>query len=139
MGNVVRLEERQRAIELSRAAAPANAGRASDERADAPVEAAGIEPVFRVLEEGEQRLEGTLERISCPAKAAVTFHVRTARGQERLEAPKFEAVDFITYRSDLSGSITCGPLKAPMPVYVTWRQGAGPGARIVIAIEFLPK
>jgi hypothetical protein len=95
--------------------------------------------VFRDLAAGEQRLEGMLERISCPDKAAVTFHVRTITGEETLQAPKFEAVDFITYRDDLSGSINCGPLKAPMRVYVTWRQGAGPDVRTVVAIEFLPK
>jgi hypothetical protein len=48
-------------------------------------------------------------------------------------------VDFITYRDDLSGSISCGPFKEPARVYMTRRQGAGPNARIVIAIEFLPK
>lgn len=95
--------------------------------------------MFRVLEGGEQRVEGTLERISCPAKAEVIFHVRTAAGPETLQASKFEAVDFITYRDDLSGSINCGPLKDPMRVYVTWRPGARPDARVVIAIEFLPK
>ena len=114
-------------------------GRATDERADAPAEATRVEPAFRSLEDGEQRLEGTLERISCPAKAAVIFHVRTANGPEILQASKFDAVDFITYRDDLSGSITCGPLKEPMRVYVTWHKGAGPDVRIVIAIEFLPK
>jgi hypothetical protein len=92
-----------------------------------------------VLEKGEHRLEGALERISCPPNAGVVFHVATVTGAERLSAPKFEAVEFITYRGDLSGSINCGPLKEAMRVYVTWRQGAGPADRVVIAVEFLPK
>lgn len=139
MGSIVGMEERRRAIETSEAAAPATVGRAPHERADADPDPARVMPVFRDLEAGEQRLEGTLERISCPANAEVIFHVRTANGPETLHAPKFEAVDFITYRDDLSGSIICGPLGEPMRVYVTWRPGAGPGARIVIAIEFLPR
>ena len=139
MGLVVRLEERRRAAEAARAAAPATSGRAADERREERVEATRAEPAFRSLKEGEQRLEGTLERISCPAKAQVTFAVRTAKGPESLQAPNFEAVDFITYRDDLAGSITCGPLKEPMRVYVTWRPGTPPGVRIVIAVEFLPK
>ncbi len=53
-------------------------------------------------------------------------------------AAKFDAVDFITYRDDLSGSINCGPIKDPLRVYVTWRPGVT-GVRTVIAIEFLPK
>ena len=96
-------------------------------------------PLFRDIEAGEQRVEGTLERIVCPAGAPVVFHVRTATGADTFQAAKFEAVDFITYRDDLSGALTCGPLKEPMPVYVTWRQGTAPLARQAVAIEFLPK
>jgi hypothetical protein len=48
-------------------------------------------------------------------------------------------VDFITYRDDLAGSVGCGPLKEPLPVYVTWKPGSEEGAKTAIAIEFLPK
>ena len=139
MGAIVRREEQHRAIEAARDGAPAGSGRATEERRDTQVEPTAVKPVFRVLEKGEHRLEGALERISCPPNAGVVFHVDTAAGAERLRAAKFEAVEFITYRGDLSGSINCGPLKEPMRVYVTWRQGAGLADRIVIAIEFLPK
>ena len=55
-------------------------------------------------------------------------------------APKLAGVDFITHRSDLTGQIECGPAKQPMAVYVTWRPAVdGSGARIAVAIEFLPK
>lgn len=118
---------------------PAAPERAGGERTSSHVEISRVEPVFRVIEPGEQRLEGTLDRISCPATKAVIFHVRTAAGSETLQASKFEEVDFISYREDLSGQITCGPLKEPRRVYVTWRPGATPNVRTVVAIEFLPK
>ena len=47
-------------------------------------------------------------------------------------------VDFITYREDLTGSVACGTLPAPIPVYVTVKPGAAAGSRTVVAIEFLP-
>ncbi len=68
----------------------------------------------------------------------MSFHLRIVAGAEVFRAAKFDAVDFITYRDDLSGSINCGPIKDPLRVYVTWRPGVT-GVRTVIAIEFLPK
>jgi hypothetical protein len=53
----------------------------------------------------------------------------------RLMAPGRE-----DYRNDLSGSVSCGPLKTPLSVYLTWRAGSGPpDSKVAIAIEFLPK
>lgn len=139
MGAILRMEEQHRMIEASRAAAPPASSRPAGERAGPGVETARLEPAFRPLEAGEQRLEGTLERIACAAGGAVTFHLRTATGAETLQAPKFDAVDLITFRDDLSGRVGCGPLKAAMPVYATWRPGDRPGTRIAVAIEFLPR
>ncbi|HYN07801.1 MAG TPA: hypothetical protein VES67_10455 [Vicinamibacterales bacterium] len=80
-----------------------------------------------------------MERIDCSAAGAV-FHLKTAAGTTTVTAPKLDDVDFITYRSDVTGQIECGPSKQPMPVYVTWRPATdGSGARIVVAVEFLPR
>ena len=110
-------------------------------REDAPGSAAGkagVQPAFRVVQDGEQRMEGTLERISCLAGGAVSFHIRSAAGAEVFHAPKVEAVDFSKHRDDLPDRIGCGPLEEPWRVYVTWRPGAT-GIRTVVAIEVLPK
>jgi hypothetical protein len=93
--------------------------------------------VFRARQPGEERLEGTLERIDCPAAAPATFYVRTAEGVHTLLAPKLGDVEFITYRDDFAGSMICGPLKDPLPVYVTWKTAAEIAARHVVAVEFL--
>lgn len=114
----------------------AAAGSAASATADA---GSGIRLLFRELKPGEERVEGMLERVECVSGKGVTFHVTTADGAFSATAPRFDDVDFITYRSDLTGSISCGPLKEPMRVYLTWRSGAEAGSRLAVALEFLPK
>jgi Protein of unknown function (DUF1570) len=110
---------------------------------DKPRDTAGqgrFVPAYRQVQAGEQRIQGTLERIDCPAGAAARFMVRDAAGLTPLEVARMADVDFISYRGDLTGSVSCGPLKEPMRVYVTWREGPPPGRqKTVVAVEFLPK
>jgi tetratricopeptide (TPR) repeat protein len=97
-------------------------------------------PVFRVPQSGEERLEGTLTRIECLPGKPIVFHLQRSEGTTRVSAPRMADVDFITYRADLAGTVGCGPLKEPLPVYLTARTTPGPaGGKIVVAIEFLPK
>ena len=95
-------------------------------------------PVYRKLESGEQRAEGMLQRIECSGQSVV-FHMMAADGPQRFSAPSARAVEFITYRDDLTGTVGCGALKEPMRVYLTWKTGSGEGERLAVAVEFLPK
>jgi hypothetical protein len=95
-------------------------------------------PEWRAIGAGEERVEGVLERIECGAKS-VAFHLKIPQGQARLTAVALDQVEFITYRSDLSGSIACGALKEPLAVYVTHAFGADGKTSRVVAVEFLPK
>jgi Protein of unknown function (DUF1570) len=97
-------------------------------------------PAFRQVQAGEQRIEGVLERIDCPAGAAIRFMVRGSAGLTPFEVPRMADVDFISYRGDLTGNVQCGPFKDPMRVYVTVGEGAAPARqKVVVAVEFLPK
>jgi hypothetical protein len=97
-----------------------------------------LQPGYRKLLDGEQRTEGLLERVEC-SRLGITLHVRTTQTTARFSAPRFEAIDFISYRDDI-GQITCHPRVPPDPVYITWRAPVAPAVnRIVIAVEFLPK
>ena len=69
----------------------------------------------------------------------MTFQVRGTDSSVRLKAPGLTGIDFITYRDDLGGSISCGAFKEPARVYVTSRAGTTAAERVVVAIEFLPK
>jgi hypothetical protein len=95
-------------------------------------------PDFRTVQAGEQRLDGMLEQIDCaPGKPAV-FRVRAAAEIVELEA-QMSQVQFVTYRNDLTGGVTCGK-RTPMRVYVTWREGTTPRhEKVAVAVEFLPK
>jgi hypothetical protein len=97
-----------------------------------------FKPAYRVLQAGEQRLEGTLERIDCPEGQPAIFRVRTSLDVVELEG-RMGDVQFITFRDDLTGGVPCGP-REPMRVYATWREGTSPRReKVAVAVEFLPK
>jgi hypothetical protein len=94
-------------------------------------------PVYRTLRPGEQRDEGLLRRIICPGRGPVTFVVKQHDAVVQYTAPQLTSVDFIVYRKDFHGPVTCEGFGAGEPVYVTWKPDAK--VRRVIAVEFLPK
>jgi tetratricopeptide (TPR) repeat protein len=131
LGTLDRLEAR-RAGAPPAGAAPAAASPGPSPGVDRPET-----PIFRDVGPGEERVEGVLTAIEC-RQGAIVFHVDGHSPATRLSAPSFDEVDFITYRSDLTGTVPCGPAKEPMQVYVTVRPAAG-GEWLVIAVEFLPR
>ena len=139
MGYIGELErvDAARAAGASAVAAPTALGDPPRDgnRQPAPGE---VQAVFRKTQPDEQRIEGVLERIEC-ASNSVTFHVRGTGAAVRLKSSNLTSVDFISYRDDLGGSVSCGALKEPARVYMTSRAGATEAERVVVAVEFLPK
>jgi hypothetical protein len=151
MGYIVRVEQftngRNAANTVGSAAANGGAatsaadGSSSDSAAPTQPGGAGrqvMQPIFRKLAAGEERLEGRLEQIDC-SRSGVVFHVASSVGITTLAAPRMQEVEFITFRDDLTGAVTCGRLKEALPVYVTWKPGTGGASKTVVAVEFLPK
>jgi hypothetical protein len=146
MGGLVDFEQSLSASR-SRSPAPPNERSRSIDVPDAdqgkPRDTTGqgrVVPIYRTVEAGEQRIEGVLERIDCPAGAPVRFMVREASGLTPIEVARMADVDFISYRADLTGGVQCGPFKEPMRVYMTLREGPPPALqKTVVAVEFLPK
>jgi len=91
--------------------------------------------IYRTVGDGETRVEGLLERIECPTSGAA-FVVRVGDQVSRFPVPKMDAVEFISYRKDLTGAVSCGPRTPPDRVYLTTRPGT---PAVVVAIEFLPR
>ena len=135
MGYIVRME----AASTAASSAPASESRTEGTPAGVPASFPNeFQPIYRKLQPGEQRLEGELERIECVQGGAAIFHLRTVDGPARAAAPQMANVDFITYRDDLSGSVKCGVLPKPLPVYVAWRPGDGQAdTKVAVAIEFV--
>ena len=99
---------------------------------------------LRAVRPGEVRVEGDLAQIDCRADGIV-FTVKTTDREFRATAKSFADVDFVSFRSDTSGTIPCGSRKPGDRVYLTWvplPPGAKPPAPgvvgQVVAIEFLP-
>lgn len=103
---------------------------------DGPPPPARVRWVFRELKDGEQRTDGRLERIEC-AGTRVDFLVRTEDSVVRFHADSFDRVEFISYRTDLQGTVSCGARTPADHVYVSWTPAEPDG--IAVAIEFLPK
>jgi hypothetical protein len=138
MGNVVRMENASKAAAERQAGAGLALAASPEPVPDAPAPPAVTRLILRRLLPGEQRLQGTLVAIDCPPGAPVAIRVTTPEGPRTLQARDLGGVEFITYRENASGTVNCGPLETPIPVYVTWRDGERPGSTEVVAVEFLP-
>ena len=134
MEYVVDLEARRSRGTSTAAGAPPPPGSAANNDPEP-----ATKPLFRELKPGEHRLEGTLENIECVAGKGITFRVKAGANSVSVTSPDFTSVDFISYRSDLKGSIQCGPVSPALPVYVTYRAGAIAGSMVAVALEFPPK
>ena len=131
MGRTVGMEEaRRRALQQQSAR---NASGWSD--------AAGVAvPLYREVQPGEQRMEGTFERIECP-RGRVILHVRAGDRVLRFTSGNFDAVEFLSYRSTPQPPIRCGQRPAGDHVYLTWRPAPARAALdgIAVAVEFLER
>jgi tetratricopeptide (TPR) repeat protein len=155
LGELAAIRARREALAAESAAAAAalaaSGGAPASRPADQPAAGAGstasvVIPVYRQLGPGESEAEGLLESILCPTGGSIIVVVRHDKGARRFSSARLDGIDFITYRDDLAGSVTCGPQRAGLRVRVSFRQPAAGEAALpagiegrVVAIEFLPK
>ncbi|HEU5255221.1 MAG TPA: tetratricopeptide repeat protein [Vicinamibacterales bacterium] len=101
-----------------------------------------FQPVLRELKAGETRTYGLFTEIEC-TRGQIVLHVRELGQTLLLRAARFDAIDFISYRSSTPGTISCGPRPTLEAIYVTWRADeatlpAGTSQGIAVAVELLP-
>ena len=99
-------------------------------------------PVLRELKTGETRTYGLFTEIEC-TRGQLLLHVRELGQTLLLRAARFDAIDFISYRSSTPGTISCGARPTQEAVYVTWRADeatlpSGTSQGIAVAVELLP-
>lgn len=101
-------------------------------------DATGAEhPVYRAVRPGEHRDEGLLRRIACPSRGPVALVVKQKDKVVQYTAPTLPSIDFIVYRTDFRGPVTCEGFGAGLPVYVTWKEEGK--AQRAVAVEILPR
>ena len=133
LGNVANVERAQLEVETL------NAERASAGGAER--EESRLVPAFRGVKPDETRVFGRLIAIEC-ARSGVTLVVEANGDTLRVVAPGFDQVEFVTYRQDLQGQVSCTKRVPPDPVYVTWRGGAPKDGKVqtpAAVVEFTPK
>ncbi len=97
---------------------------------------------LRVVQAGESRALGQFRAIECAANLVV-LNVEVYGRVLKVAAKQLSEVDFISYRSDTPSAVSCGPLRAPMRVLVTYRArpattAAGMIDGDAVAIELVP-
>jgi hypothetical protein len=93
-----------------------------------------VKPVYRVLKNGEERVEGLLQRVECPPGKPVTFVLRLKDRVAKYQAPRLDAVEYIAYTPDFKGPMSCGGRAPADPVLLTWKTVKTESR--VVAIEF---
>jgi hypothetical protein len=102
-----------------------------------PGESSTVKPVYREMKPGEERVDGLLLRVDCPAGRPVTFAVKLKDRVVKYQAPRLDAVEYIAHTPDFKGPMSCGGRMSGDPVLLTWKTvGAAPR---VVAVEFLPR
>lgn len=101
-----------------------------------PDSAETVKPVYRKLKPGEQSVRALLQRIECPTGRPVTFILKGEGRVLKYQAPQLTAVEYIAYRPDFSGRVSCGGRTPAEPVILTWKTVGTNDT--VVAVEFLP-
>ncbi len=83
-----------------------------------------------------EKVNGLLIDMDCTD--GLTFRVRTDKATLELHSPDPDKIQFLSYTSDVNGSIKCGPRNPGTPVAITYRPVAG-GRGEPLVVEFLDK
>jgi tetratricopeptide (TPR) repeat protein len=148
MRNLEAARAAARASAASAGTSPASSGSATaPDRPPATPPPAGNEnpgrfsPALRRVGANEQRVLGVFRSIQCRPGSFV-LEIQTPTEVIRIAAKQFSDIDFISYRTDTPGSVTCGPVPGLPPVLATYRAAeTGSAAGIIgdaVAIELIP-
>jgi len=102
-----------------------------------PGDSPAAKPVYRELKRGEERVEGLLQRVECPAGRPVTFVVKLKDKVAKYQAPRLDAVEYFAHTADFKGPMMCGGRGPGDPVLLTWKTVKN--LPHVVAVEFLPR
>jgi tetratricopeptide (TPR) repeat protein len=117
--------------EDSTASTSASASRATADRSL-------VRPAVRPVQDGEVRIAGTMTAIEC-ATSSTRIVMQTTDGAVRVRGARLDLIDFVSFRSDITGGISCGLQPQAPAVLVTYRPGRqGDTVGEVIIVEVVP-
>src|SRR5205085_2527543 len=111
---------------------------------DQPQPIAGsTRPVLKHRTDGEQ-IRGVLTKIECTGGASAILYVQAGERLYKIHTDALDHIEFISYIPDMSGQISCGPLKKETYVRLTFRPAAQQQTHAkfdgeAIAVEFISK
>ena len=99
-------------------------------------------PALRPVLAGETRVLGAFSIVEC-AQGSIVLQIDGENGAVRIAAARFEDIEFLTYRQDTPGSVSCGPQRPAYRALATFRTDGPPIAGVntpnrAVAIELLP-
>lgn len=100
-----------------------------------------VVPSLRSLRSGEDQVEAQFASLDCSDRAVVARFVTPDGASVGVSTADPGAVQFISYRPDVTGSLRCGRRSGTERVLVTWVSSDSAPARTgreLIAVEFLP-
>jgi hypothetical protein len=100
-----------------------------------PGDTSEVKTIYRELKPGEERVDALLQRIECPPGRPVTFVVKMKDRVAKYQAPRLDAVEYISHNAKVGSRVGCGGLTPAPRVYLTWKT-VGTAPRVV-AVEFL--
>jgi hypothetical protein len=71
-----------------------------------------------------RQIDGVLISIDC--SKGMTLRVKVGEGNVELHADDPSKIEFVSYTTSVSDSVSCGQLKTQLPVTVIYRAGADP-------------
>ena len=76
-----------------------------------------------------------LEKLHARGRWRVTPHGHTDRGNLDLHSAQPDKIQFLSYTSDVTNNIKCGPRNPGTPVTVTYRPQSGGGEPLVVEFQ----
>jgi tetratricopeptide (TPR) repeat protein len=139
-------EEFQRSMKATDTAGAEQTGTGKSEVStttpDAPQPIERARPILKRRTDGEQ-IRGVLVKIECTGGASATLYVQAGARLYKLHSDALDHIEFVSYVPDMSGQISCGPLKQETYVNVTFHPAPQqPRAKFdgeVVAVEFISK
>jgi len=100
-----------------------------------------LREVLKKPRDGETQILAKLVKIECEVRNVIVFVVQTPSGLLRLRTNSFTGINIVTYTSEVTGDISCGPRKPVNAVVINYISNTDKRSKsdgILKSVEFVP-